>query len=89
MRTHYLKIWPEFWPAIKSGKKPFEVRRDDWGFAVGDVLVLKEYDPAALGGAGKYTGKEVNRRITYKLPGGKFGIDPNYCVLGLSEIPDS
>lgn len=82
-RTHHLKCWPEFFRPIKSGKKTFEVRYDDNGYMVGDVLVLQEYDPSGL--VGQYTDREVTKTVTYKLPGGKFGIDPNYCVLGLGD----
>ena len=82
MRIHSLKVWPEFFEALESGKKTFEVRRDsDRGFAVGDMLNLKEFEPSPSGG--HYTDRQINRKIVYKLPGGKFGIDPDFCVLGL------
>ena len=43
MTIHELKIWPQYFDAIASGIKTFEVRKDDRGFAVGDTLVLKEW----------------------------------------------
>jgi len=78
-RTHTLKLWTKFFPDVQSGRKDFEVRYDDRGFAVGDVLILKEYDPVNE----THTGNEVQRRITYKLEGGQFGIEKGFCVLGL------
>jgi hypothetical protein len=40
---HDLKCWPEPFAAILSGEKRHEIRRDDRGFKVGDVLRLREY----------------------------------------------
>ena len=85
MRTHWLKIWPEFYREVKAGRKTFEVRCDDRGFMVDDKLILKEYDPAGCAGAGEYTDREIEKTVTYKMYGGKHGLDPNYCILGLSR----
>lgn len=38
------KIWPEFFEAVKSGKKRFEVRLADFKIKEGDKLVLEEWD---------------------------------------------
>ncbi|NEZ54976.1 DUF3850 domain-containing protein [Adonisia turfae] len=44
--THNLKSWPHhFWPVVR-GEKPFEIRKNDRDFKVGDYLALQEYDPA-------------------------------------------
>ncbi len=44
---HDLKTLPEYYQAVKAGIKPFELRKeDDRRFEVGDVLYLREYDPA-------------------------------------------
>ena len=43
--VHALKIYPEYYEAVKSGKKPFEVRKNDRDFKVGDILALNEFDP--------------------------------------------
>jgi len=84
LRTHKLKTWPEMFDAILDGSKPFEVRRDDRSFTVGDKLVLEEWDPSKRGFSEVgYTGRTIEKTITFKLPGGRFGIDPCFCVLGL------
>ena len=62
-KTHYLKTWPEFFQAMKSGKKTFELRKNDRDYEVGDTLVLQEYEPIE----GCYTGFELKREVTYLL----------------------
>jgi len=43
--NHTLKIVPQHFDAVVSGQKTLEIRReDDKTFAVGDVLILKEWD---------------------------------------------
>ena len=84
MRIHELKIWPEFYAAIKGGNKTYEIRRDDRGFMVGDKLKLHEFDPSKKPPF-QYTDRILIRFVIYKTPGGKFGLDPDYCVLGLGK----
>jgi hypothetical protein len=42
---HNLKCWPEYFPAVLSGEKPFELRFNDRDFRVGDGLRLQEFEP--------------------------------------------
>ena len=42
---HELKCHPIYFERIVSGQKKFEVRKNDRNFQVGDILILKEYDP--------------------------------------------
>lgn len=88
MRTHDLKTLPSFYAAIADGSKTFEVRENDRDFAVGDKLVLSEYEPSAYGG-GSYTGREIHCSVAYVLHGGRFGIAPNVVVMGIKEIEQS
>lgn len=41
---HELKILPEYFNAVVSGEKTFEVRRNDRPFHKGDLLALNEFD---------------------------------------------
>ena len=45
MKTHELKCWPEFFLPVQAWKKVFEIRHNDRGFEVGDILWLREWDP--------------------------------------------
>lgn len=77
--THELKTWPEYFRAIVSGRKTFEVRKADRFFDVGDLLILKEFDPETK----EYTGKLITKEISYIFPGGQFGITLGYVVMGI------
>jgi hypothetical protein len=57
MTVHELKSWPEFFSAIETGEKTFELRRNDRNYQVGDVLVLREWK-------GSFRVTTVNGQIT-------------------------
>lgn len=81
MTTHELKILPEYFEAVSSGLKDFEIRKNDRDYKVGDILVLKEWNK------GMFTGKEVTRKVKYIYCGkGTYGIFELYCILGLEHI---
>ncbi|WP_145522081.1 DUF3850 domain-containing protein [Yersinia ruckeri] len=77
MKTHGLKIRPEFFAPVYQGIKTAEVRLNDRNFQVGDTLTLREFD------AGNYTGSFVNRQITHVADIGD--IKPGYVLI--SVIP--
>lgn len=76
---HALKTLPEYFEAVRSGAKTFELREDDRGFQVGDYLALNEWDGE------NYTGRSQLVKVTYML-------DPNdimtcvggFVILGLN-----
>ena len=55
------KCWPEYFEAVKSGKKKFELRLNDFDIGEGDVLKLREWDPKTK----DYTGREIEKKVTY------------------------
>lgn len=77
MKHHELKIWPEFYKSVDSGMKPFEIRKNDRDYQVGDTVSFREWN------GGKYTGRRCGPyRIHYmylRAPG-LFG---DYCIIGL------
>lgn len=81
MATHVLKTWPASFKDVAIGGKNFEVRRDDRDFQTGDTLRLVEWSPEG------YTGRAVECHVTYLLPGGQFGIEDGYVVMGLADSP--
>jgi ASC-1-like (ASCH) protein len=62
------KVWPEYFEAIASGKKKYELRLNDFDVNEGDTLILEEWDPETR----EYTGKKVEKKVAYV---GKFKID--------------
>lgn len=63
---HELKILPEYFNAVISGEKTFEIRKFDRPFHKGDMLALNEFD-------GQYwTGNSCLVYVDYILN------DPNY-----------
>ena len=78
--THFLKILPKWYEDVESGKKKFEIRRNDRPFAVGDILVLQEYE------RGRYTGREIQKEIEYIYTGdGTYGLSDEFCILGIKD----
>lgn len=87
MAEHILKTWPNVFEAIEDGRKRFEWRQDDRGFEVGDILVLRKWDPVDRHFPNAATWSdfrpyEVRMRVTYILRG-LFGVPPGYCVMSI------
>lgn len=81
MRLHRLKIWPEFFEAINSGRKNFELRKNDRVFQEGDEVILAEWLPYN----GLYTGRELHMKVTYVLFGMP-GLEIGFCIMALERI---
>lgn len=76
---HNLKCETRYFKDVKAGKKLFEIRFDDRGYRVGDILNLQEYED------GFYTGGEFAVRVIYKISDPRF-LQDGYCVLGIMPI---
>jgi len=57
------KAWPALFQAVLEGRKNFDLRLADFEVSVGDVLVLKEWDPEAK----EYTGRTLEKEVSYVL----------------------
>ena len=62
------KVWPDYFKAIVSGKKKFELRLNDFDVNEGDTLILEEWNPKTK----EYTGRNLEKKVTYV---GKFKIN--------------
>lgn len=94
MREHILKTWSNAWDAVKRGDKRFEWRKDDRGFEVGDVLVLREWNPAKqkfvmtipkgkMPHEAATEHNDLRMVVTYILRG-SFNVPENYCVMSIA-----
>ena len=78
---HELKTWPVMFDAVKSGKKRFELRKDDRDFQEGDHLMLCEWNPNARPCR---TGHTLTVRVMYVLRDAeKFGLMPGFCAISI------
>jgi hypothetical protein len=84
MMTHELKTHPQHFAHVQSGAKRAEIRKDDRGFAVGDVLVLREYDREA----DALTGRYVEVRVTHVLKGFE-GLAEGFVSLSIEPLQPS
>lgn len=78
-QTHELKCWPDYFGAVKSGVKRFEIRENDRGFDVGHTVRLREWEPDAA----SYTGRELTFRIGYMT---SWGQKPGTVVFTLEPL---
>ena len=55
-----LKLYPEYFQAKIDGIKPWEYRINDRGFMVGDILILREFDPD-----NGYSGRAISVKVEF------------------------
>lgn len=76
MKVHEVKLSSNYFDDVLSGKKPFELRKNDRDYREGDYLILNEIDNDKL------TGRKVKVQIIYLLQGYD-GLLDDYCILGI------
>lgn len=76
---HELKVSSEFWPALMSGEKNFEIRFDDRCFQKGDIVHLRNWKQ------GYYIEpyKPIVIEITYVC---HYEQKPGWCVFGFKVL---
>ncbi|WP_082713741.1 DUF3850 domain-containing protein [Sporosarcina koreensis] len=74
LRVHNLKIMPEYFKAVASKAKRFEIRKNDRDYKIGDGLLLREYKDD------EYTGNEISAVITYMTD---YAQKKGYVVMGI------
>ena len=73
---HYLKTLPKYFVPIERGIKNFEVRFNDRGYKIGDILHLEEFAD------GEFTGRVITKEICYILDEQEY-CKEGYVILGM------
>ena len=81
-KTHEIKILERPYIAAHIGIKPWEYRKDDRCYNVGDILCLYLWNEVI----GDYEGLSIKRRVTYILRGPAFGIPEGYCIMTTEKV---
>ncbi len=82
MKIHNLKTWQVYFNPLWDGLKTFELRYDDRGFEIGDLLRLHEWDHDDE----RFTGRLIEATVPYMLGKGSmqpFELDPGYVIMAL------
>lgn len=85
MKIHELKILPVYYSAILQGRKTFELRKDDRGFEVGDLIKFRILGKTILGMDNEILAPDLYV-ITYilkQVP--EYGLNEDYCILGIKK----
>lgn len=77
-KVHQIKLAAMFFDDVASGRKSFEIRKNDRGYKVGDILEMMEFK------SGKETGRMVRVKVTYMMEE-YTGIEEGYCVMGIER----
>ena len=75
-KTHEIKLVSMYYEDVASGKKTFELRKNDRNYKEGDKLHLLEFLD------GRHTGRTISADIVYMLEE-YTGLYENYCILGI------
>lgn len=88
-KVHTVKSWTHFYQAIKASNKTHDMRdMKDRDYCVGDILLLREFDPFT----GNYSGHETQVLITYITSAdtpcafSSAALAPGYCILSLRLV---
>ncbi|WP_439412866.1 DUF3850 domain-containing protein [Enterobacter ludwigii] len=76
--THNLKIWPEYFSAVRDGLKRAELRWNDREYQAGDTLDLCEWDPNEEA----FTGDFISVTVTHVAELGQWM--PGYVLLSFA-----
>lgn len=78
-KVHDVKLGTTFFDDVKTGRKTFELRKNDRGYKEGDIIVMHEYKD------GTTTGRTIEKKIVYMLEDFT-GLEDGYCILGLGKV---
>ena len=80
-KTHSIRLAAMYFEDVASGKKTFELRKNDRGYKEGDILELMEFTD------GRNTGRSIKALVTYMFEE-YTGLADGYCIMGIKVIPE-
>lgn len=78
-KLHRIRLAKMSFEDVASGKKPFELRKNDEGFKQGDILEMAEYTN------GEETGRIIKAEVTYMLQE-YAGLAEGYCIMAIKVM---
>lgn len=78
-KIHEVKLSSIYFDDVAAGIKNFELRKNDRGYKVGDILKLNEVK------SGKETGRFIKAKIEYMLEE-HTGLQEGYCILSIKVL---
>lgn len=81
-KVHHIKLGASFFEDVCSGKKSFELRKNDRGYKTGDILEMLEFAD------GKHTGRTVRVLVTYMLEDFT-GLEDGYCIMATTLLNEN
>lgn len=81
-KVHQIRLAKSYFDDVCSGKKSFELRKNDRGYKQGDILEMMEFAD------GKNTGRTVRVIVTYILED-YTGIEDGYCIMATSLVNEN
>ncbi len=87
---HTLKTDHAVFCGVLAGQKTFEIRYDDRGYKVNDILVLKETqysgEEMKAGAPLVYTGREITAVVEYILRGPIYGLAAGWVIMSIKTL---
>lgn len=74
---HEVKILEQYANINNEGKKPWELRKNDRNYKVGDWIRFHIIDDETK----EPTGFSYRRKITYLFKGGEYGLKKGFCIM--------
>ena len=78
-KTHEVKLASAYYEDVKTGRKTFELRKNDRKYKEGDRLHMLEFTD------GRHTGRTITAEIIYMLED-YTGLTEGYCILGIRVL---
>lgn len=77
--VHQIRLASMYFNDVVSGKKSFELRKNDRNYKIGDILEMLEFND------GRHTGRTVKAEVTYMLED-YTGLTEGYCILATKVL---